>query len=130
MERFLKSNPGFSSRFDKILKFRDYTAEELLQIGYTMLNNAGCTLSKEARDAFGQCIFELHKKKDKFFGNARIVRALVEKIIRAHDVRIANLVERGTPIPKQKRISPEDVSAIDIFVEMNLLDRARIGFLK
>ena len=130
MERFLKSNPGFSSRFDKILKFRDYTAEELIQIGLAMLDKVGYTLSEEAREAFRKYIFNLHKKKDKYFGNARIVRALVEKIIRAHDVRIANLVEEGAPVPKRRRILPEDITAIDIFEEMNILDRARIGFLK
>src|SRR5690606_37491381 len=38
MENFLKANPGLNSRFDKILKFEDYTPEDLMHIALMMLD--------------------------------------------------------------------------------------------
>ena len=32
MERFINSNPGLKSRFNKYIHFEDYTPEELLEI--------------------------------------------------------------------------------------------------
>ena len=36
MEKFLRSNPGLRSRFNKFLYFADYTAEELTLIFVSM----------------------------------------------------------------------------------------------
>ena len=39
MESFLKANPGLNSRFDKILKFEDYSPKDLNQIAMLMLDD-------------------------------------------------------------------------------------------
>lgn len=39
MEHFLKSNPGLNSRFDRILKFEDYTTQELMDIAIKMFGD-------------------------------------------------------------------------------------------
>ncbi|HCS21932.1 MAG TPA: AAA family ATPase, partial [Bacteroidetes bacterium] len=36
MERFLESNPGLKSRFDRVFQFEDYTVEEMVDIAEAM----------------------------------------------------------------------------------------------
>ena len=44
MDHFLKANPGLASRFDKILRFEDYTEDELFDIALKMFKDEGYTL--------------------------------------------------------------------------------------
>lgn len=41
MERFVNSNPGLKSRFNKYIYFEDYTPEELLEIFDSMCKKCG-----------------------------------------------------------------------------------------
>ena len=45
MDKFLKSNPGLESRFNKFLEFDDYKPTEMLKIFKMMVNKNGLTLS-------------------------------------------------------------------------------------
>ena len=49
METFLKANPGLRSRFDKILKFDDYAAEDLYQISLMMFEDEGVEPDEDAK---------------------------------------------------------------------------------
>ena len=51
MEQFLDSNPGLRSRFNKFMKFEDYTAEQLLEIIKSMAAKQDYVLSEGARVA-------------------------------------------------------------------------------
>ena len=48
MERFISSNPGLESRFNKYIHFPDYTPEELHGIFMLQCEKHGYTLSAEA----------------------------------------------------------------------------------
>ena len=50
MERFLHSNPGLESRFNKYFYFEDYNGEELISIFQSMCRKNGYTLSPEGED--------------------------------------------------------------------------------
>lgn len=91
MDRFLKANPGLSSRFDKHLTFEDYSSKELLSIGISMLKEQKYRLDKDARAHFKNALQVLVDQKDKYFGNARVVRQIVSDIIIHQNLRVAGL---------------------------------------
>ena len=95
MEHFLKINPGLNSRFDKILKFDDYSPEELCDIAKKMLLDESLTIEKKAETLLFKELQVLHIQKDRYFGNARTVRTIVSDIIRFQNLRLASESERN-----------------------------------
>ncbi|MCF0133428.1 MAG: AAA family ATPase [Blautia sp.] len=53
MKQFINSNPGLKSRFNRYLKFEDYTGEQLLQIYNKMATEAGYETEEAAMDCIG-----------------------------------------------------------------------------
>ena len=80
MQRFLHSNPGLESRFNRFIDFPDYTLDELMGIFDLRMDKAGYTMDDEARAALRQLI-DIERVDVKGFGNARGVRNLFETII-------------------------------------------------
>lgn len=81
MEKFLHSNPGLESRFNRFIDFPDYTLDEMMAIFDMRCENAGYTLDENARKALAEIIDCESKADVKGFGNARGVRNLFETII-------------------------------------------------
>ena len=96
MEDFLKSNPGLKSRFDRTFHFEDFSAEELHTIAIRMLDDVGLKPNAEANKHIKNYLLGLYSARDRFFGNARSVRKMVEKAHRNQELRMASL-------PKEKR---------------------------
>lgn len=93
MQRFLKSNTGLISRFNKFIDFPDYSKTELVSIMNVMAKNAGLEIEKEAQK---QVLLMLeHKKEEEWedFGNARGVRNLFERFILNQANRLVMLQE-------------------------------------
>jgi len=101
MEAFLKANPGLNSRFDKMLKFEDYSASELLEIAEFLISERKLKVSEEAKVALRDYFIGMFARRDKFFGNARSVRALVDEIVKNQNLRLAVL-------PEEKRTKTND----------------------
>ena len=91
MEKFIHSNPGLESRFNKYFFFEDYSAGQLLDIFRSMCKKNGYTLSKEAEEWAEQDFKDLYDNRDENFGNARDVRNLFEKAVARHSDRVAQL---------------------------------------
>ncbi len=91
MEAFLKANPGLSSRFDKVLKFEDYSSKELLRIALQMLEDKGILPAPEAEEHLASYMVFLYNYRDKYFGNARTVRQVVTEAIKNQNLRLASL---------------------------------------
>lgn len=91
MKVFLESNPGLKSRFDKHFAFEDYKPEDLYAICELMLKAEGLqpdsAASEHLKGYFNYC----YKHKDKFFGNARTVRKVVEEAVKNQHLRLAGL---------------------------------------
>ena len=111
MEVFLKANPGLRSRFDKVLKFDDYSAEELLSIALSMISQNGYHIQEPAKDHLYHELRELHATRNKYFGNAREVRKIVLDIIKNQNLRLAQqegclLYTSPSPRDRQKSRMP------------------------
>ena len=90
MKDFIASNPGMKSRFTKTFFFEDYTPDELLKIANFSIKKIKLEFSHEAENAIKLHFNIIYSKRDKHFGNARIVRTLVEKIRKKQLLRIAD----------------------------------------
>lgn len=91
MHQFVESNPGIKSRFDRTYNFEDFTEEELWSIAVSMLADRGLKADKEAEKHLKDYIAHLYSTRNKFFGNARSVRKVVEKSFRNHELRMADM---------------------------------------
>ena len=88
MDRFIHSNPGLESRFNRFLLFEDYTPEEMFEI-FKMRCGKGYVLAPEAEPLVRDYIAE--ESADPSFGNARGVRNLFEHILVAQNNRLAKM---------------------------------------
>lgn len=79
MNRFLESNPGLKSRFNKSIIFEDYSPNELLDIFELFCKLNDMKLSSDARDNLIQYLSKLNNKKSENFANGREMRNLFEK---------------------------------------------------
>ena len=91
MDEFLDSNPGLKSRFNKYIRFDDYSPEQLIKILEGMCSGKDYKLSPEARNAaiayFDNCL----KTQAENFANAREVRNFLEKAITNHATRVVGI---------------------------------------
>lgn len=94
MEVFLKANPGLSSRFDKTIRFVDYTPHELEDIAIIMIETEGYKLSVKSKNLLNAIMTDLYSKRDKYFGNARTVRKLILEIIKNQNLRISAIPQK------------------------------------
>ena len=91
MEKFIHSNPGLESRFNKYLYFEDYNASQLYDIFSSICKKNGYTLSQEGDAWVRRDLEELFANRDENFGNARDVRNLFEKAVSRQADRVAAL---------------------------------------
>ena len=89
MERFIHSNPGLESRFNRFLHFPDYTAQELAEIFELRCKGSGYILANDARPFLLQ-LLEQGCRDPRGFGNARGVRNLFERTVSAQANRLAH----------------------------------------
>ncbi len=89
MQNFINSNPGLKSRFNKYIDFPDYSADELVEIFYSMCNEYQYTLTSNADKILREKLFDMEKNKDDNFANARDVRNLFEKVITNQATRLS-----------------------------------------
>lgn len=88
MCRFIESNPGLQSRFNKYLSFEDYTAAELVEIfGHFCKRNDYC-LTEAASEKIRVFFESAYETRDRMFGNARLARNVFERSIEAQSNRI------------------------------------------
>jgi len=112
MPRFIDSNPGLKSRFNKYLYFEDYNGDQLFQIFQGRVERNDYKLNDAAKAAVKEHLQELYEDRDENFGNARDVRNLFEKIIAAQADRVARL---DNP-------SDDDISTITVDDLKDLMD--------
>ena len=107
MEKFIHSNPGLESRFNKYFFFEDYEAGQLMEIFRSMCKKNGYALSQEAEAWAEQDFKDLYENRDENFGNARDVRNLFEKAVARQSDRVARL---EAPTKEQlMELLPEDL---------------------
>lgn len=101
MRRFIESNPGLESRFNRYINFEDYDAESLSEIFINMASKNEYILDPDALKALQEITREIVASKDRHFGNARSIRNLFEKVIEQQAHRLS-------------QISNEEISSLDL----------------
>ncbi|MCL2041073.1 MAG: AAA family ATPase [Bacteroidales bacterium] len=102
MKKFINSNPGLESRFNRYIEFPDYSADELYQIFDYNLKKCDYHLTNEVADILNAHFQQVVAAKDRNFGNARFVRNLFEKTLERQANRLA----------KETHLTPEQLSEI------------------
>ncbi len=125
MEAFLKANPGLSSRFDKILKFEDYNAEELYEIATQMIDKEGLVLENDASEHLKKYFAFIYTFRDKYFGNARTIRQIISAVITKQNVRLSkeDMNDRIVNV-----INMKDVEHLDLNKKDVIFSKKGIGF--
>ena len=107
MGDFLKANSGLESRFPLKLQFPDYTSDELTRIFDKMIESRGFTITDEARVLANERIDFMKKTATTHAGNGRMVRNLIDEIIRNQSTRVA--MEENIALNEINIIVPEDI---------------------
>mgnify|MGYP006280707429 CR=1 FL=1 len=128
MEHFLKANPGLSSRFDKVLRFDDYSPDELLQIALLMLTEKGLVPAPAAEEHLGNYLAFVYQYRDKYFGNARTVRNIVSEAVKNQNLRIAALPREERSHTSLHLLTLDDVAPFRLDKEGFLFNKKTIGF--
>ncbi len=89
MQKFIRSNPGLQSRFNKFLHFDDYSPSELTEIFVRFAHKSDYQLTSDAIVKLEQGFKDLYAKRDEAFGNARLARNLFERAINNHANRLS-----------------------------------------
>lgn len=110
MERFVNSNPGLKSRFNKYIYFEDYTPEELLEIFDSMCKKSGLTATQDARDLVLKHFEKEYANRNETFANGREVRNFFEKAV----VNQANRLAQESYIDDEDAatLTAEDISKV------------------
>ena len=90
MNRFINSNPGLSSRFNKYLYFNDYNAEELEKIFMLMCEKYQYVPDDELKEKLPEFFQLMVLTKPDNFANAREVRNIFEKAVQRQSSRLYN----------------------------------------
>ncbi len=119
MEDFMESNPGLKSRFDQKFKFDDFTESELWDITYNMFSDKGLTPDDKATVHIKKYINSLFVNRDKFFGNARSMRKIVEKATRNQELRMADMERSERDDKAISTLILEDVKEFELDLSKN-----------
>lgn len=111
MEKFISSNPGLKSRFNKYINFHDYSVEELIRIFDMNCSKYGYLLSDETRECIDRIIGYKVEHKDDNFANAREIRNLFEGIITNQATRVAEIEE-----PTDEQLNTIDKADMEEFL--------------
>ncbi len=93
MDQMVRSNPGLVSRINTRIEFEDYTPVDLARIFEFMCAKNQYKLPAEARHKLLIGFDWLYQRRDRYFGNGRLVRNAFEDSVRGLADRIADVSE-------------------------------------
>jgi SpoVK/Ycf46/Vps4 family AAA+-type ATPase len=129
MRKFLESNPGLMSRFDRTLKFSDYSVDQLYEIAEDMFQANDLFMIEDASKLVRAHIENLLAHKHKYFGNARTIRKIVEEVVRRQNLRLANILPSERTHDMVKTITAEDVKDFSLIEQDDSNEKhGSIGF--
>ena len=110
MRDFIDSNPGLKSRFTKHIHFRDYDADELLQIFEIYAGKRDYVLTDGAKQALIDYFQYVIDTKDENFANGRFARNVFEETIAKQATRVGKLISASRH--ELMEVTEEDVPLI------------------
>ena len=112
MKNFIESNPGLRSRFTRQIFFEDYSPSELYSISLNLIKEKGYELNQDASAPLKKYFVEVYSKRTKSFGNARLVRSLIESALKNHLLRIADLPAESRSDSEVKFLNLNDFKSL------------------
>jgi SpoVK/Ycf46/Vps4 family AAA+-type ATPase len=106
MQTFIASNPGLQSRFTRVLRFADFTPDELTAIFTGLCRDSGMELDQGAVAAVRNMFERLDSNRGADFGNGRLARTQFEKAVERQAGRLANDAAASTRIITAADIQP------------------------
>lgn len=128
MESFLKANPGLNSRFDEILHFEDYLPHDLLEIALLMFNEKGLIPTPKAEERLKEYLMRLYERRDRYFGNARAVRNIVDEVSKNQNLRLSALPPEERTEETINLLTAEDIANIRGEDKNEAFNKKTIGF--
>jgi len=110
MDRFIHSNPGLESRFNRYLHFDDYTLDEMISI-FEMQCGKGCYELDEAAKEAVKAQIDKENANSISFGNARGIRNIFERTLVAQANRLAEM--ESVTREDLMKITAEDIDLSD-----------------
>jgi SpoVK/Ycf46/Vps4 family AAA+-type ATPase len=107
MTRFVDSNPGLKSRFNRYFYFEDYQPRELFDIYEKLCSQNHYYLGQPAKQKLLDTFIHLYSSRDKSFGNGRLVRNIFEKTVEKQANRLVQLPDISHEM--MIAIAPEDI---------------------
>jgi SpoVK/Ycf46/Vps4 family AAA+-type ATPase len=107
MDRFIGSNPGLSSRFNRTVFFPNYGAEEMVEICKRIAKSNDYDIESSLEEALLLHLQQKSSEAGEDFGNARYVRNLFEAMVIAHSNRVAAIDQPDRAM--LTRLDPEDL---------------------
>ncbi|MFN8254148.1 MAG: AAA family ATPase [Bacteroidales bacterium] len=128
MNVFLHANPGLKSRFDRVWHFYDYNPETLYKIALAMLSTEGLAPDEQAGKYLENYLQELYNRRDKYFGNARSVRKVVEQAVKRQNLRMASLPAEERTEMMMGQVTIKDLEEIRVDDEQQKDSKKSLGF--
>ena len=88
MEKFINSNPGLKSRFNKFIEFPDYSGEEMFKIFTDMAESHDYLMDKDAETHVREFLDDISLHHGENFANAREVRNFFERCVERQASRV------------------------------------------
>ena len=104
MKRFIDSNPGLQSRFNRYINFPDYTGKELFDIFCMYTRKNQYQMTPDAAKYMKEFLDYAVAHKDRNFGNARFARNVFEKTIQSQANRLS----------KEKNVTAEQLQTLTL----------------
>ena len=125
MLRFLASNPGLKSRFDKIFHFEDHGEDELWTVCLTQFAELGKKLELDAENILKAYIQHISNHRQVGFGNAREIRKIVNEVVKNQKLRLANMEKSKRTVELKSMIIAADTAE---FTDIEVKYQKQIGY--
>lgn len=90
MDKFISTNPGLASRFNRYIEFPNYSTDDLWEILCRLASKMHYTIDPDVRTGFISAVGMEMTIKGESFGNARFVRNIFERAIEYQATRLSN----------------------------------------
>jgi SpoVK/Ycf46/Vps4 family AAA+-type ATPase len=114
MNKFIESNPGLKSRFDRTFHFEDYNPADMYQIALRILAKEKIKPDTETATHLQNYFDFLHANRDKHFGNARTVRQVVGESVKNQNLRLASMDSSARTHDMLSWLTIDDVKEFEI----------------
>lgn len=104
MERFINSNPGLKSRFNRCIFFEDYTPSEPFEIFESMCKKSGYTTTQDVDNYVLEYFIDKYNHRDNSFANGREVRNFFERVV----------VNQANRLAMSSTISSNDITVLTL----------------